>query len=414
VRKLIIAGLAVLMTVGVALAGVLGSAGSPVKAATTAMRVSPATTASRSTFLRGLTGVSCVSANFCVAVGAQAASERARSVPIATIWNGSRWGATATPLPKGWFEGGLGSVSCTSRSYCVAVGNYSKNNSSSISSDVPVAVTWDGRAWTARALPSLAGGRPFAIGVSCAAAGRCVVGMAANPMPKSGQAFIDVLAGAKWTVHALTPPKSSEFAAFETVSCVSVTHCVIAGIIEDRLGETPLLALWNGKALSTMKADARFPAGFVGLSCASAKSCVAVGTWFTGPADLGYYGIWNGTVWRGARVRPQPKAMAVSSPLAVSCAVPTQCLAVGYYRAPVKGDYPNRALAEFFNGKSWTRLSVPVPAGAADTNFSAVSCLSATRCVAVGTTDYGSPAATSLTALTAFWNGKSWRLVPAS
>jgi hypothetical protein len=145
------------------------------------------------------------------------------------------------------------------------------------------------------------------------------------------------------------------------------------------------------------------------------KLILAVGTWFTGPADLGYYGMWNGSVWRGARVRPQPEAMVVSSPLAVSCAVPAKCLAVGYYRAPVKGsDYPNRALAEFFNGKSWTRLSVPVPAGAADTDFVAVSCLSATRCVAVGTTDYGSPQVGSASALTGFWNGKTWRLVPAS
>jgi len=163
-----------------------------------------------------------------------------------------------------------------------------------------------------------------------------------------------------------------------------------------------------------MRAAARFPAGFDGLSCASAKSCVAVGTWFTGPADLGYFGIWNGSTWHGARVRPQPRAMVVSSPLAVSCPVPARCLAVGYYRVPVKGQYPNQALAEACNGKSWTRLSVPAAAGAADTGFAAVSCLSATWCVAVGTTDYGSPPAYSATALASFWNGKSWRLLPAS
>lgn len=416
-RKIIIAGLAMLTTLGAVLAAVLGSPASPVKAATTATvnaatatRVSAATTASTSTLRLELAGVSCVSAKFCAAVGTQEASARAYYVPIAMIWNGARWRRTAVNLPKGWLAGRLGGVSCTSAAYCVAVGDYFKSNTTTI----PVAVTWNGRAWTARALPILAGGRLFAGGISCAAARRCVVGFASNPMPKSGQVFIDVLTGAKWTVHALTPPKGSEFAAFAAASCVSVTHCVIAGVVYDRLGETPLLATWNGKALSTMKAAARFPAGFDGLSCASATSCVAVGTWFTGPADLGYYGIWNGSIWRGARVLPQPRAMVVSNPLAVSCAVPARCLAVGYYRVPVKGGYPNRALAEFFNGKSWTRLSVPAPAGAADTDFFAVSCLSATRCVAVGATDYGSPPTYSVTALTAFWNGKSWRLVPAS
>jgi len=276
-----------------------------------------------------------------------------------------------------------------------------------------VAVTWNGRVWTATRLPSLAGGRPFADGISCAAARHCVVAIAANPMPKSGQVFVDVLTGAKWTVHALTPPKGSEWAAFEAASCVSVTHCVIAGVVDDRVGETPLLATWNGKALATMKAAARFPAGFDGVSCASAKSCVGVGTWFTGPADLGYFGIWNGSIWHGARVLPQPKAMVVSSPLAVSCPVPTGCLAVGYYRVP-KGDYENQALAEVFNGKSWSRLNVPVPPGATNTDLNGVSCLSATSCVVVGVAELGAPPADSVTTVTAFWNGKSWRLIPVS
>lgn len=113
---------------------------------------------------------------------------------------------------------------------------------------------------------------------------------------------------------------------------------------------------------------------------------------------------------------PQPGAMVLSRPAALSCAVPTTCLEVGYNRdrVPVKGTFPNQPLAELFNGKSWTRLSVPAPAGAADTEFAAISCLSATRCVAVGETDYGSPPNYSGTPLTGFWNGKSWRLVPGS
>jgi hypothetical protein len=302
-------------------------------------------------------------------------------------------------------------VSCASAVYCVAVGGYSKNESSPI----PVAVTWNGRAWTAaRALPSLTCSRPYATGISCAAARHCVVSVAANPTPKSGQVFIDVLAGTTWTVHALTPAKGSQ-AADENVSCSSVTHCVITGVVYNRLSEAPLLALWNGKTLSTMKATENFPAEFEGLSCPSARSCVMVGTWFTGSADLGYYGIWNGSIWKGARILPQPKAMVLASPSAVSCPVTTQCLAVGFDRVPGKNSaYPNQALAEFFNGKGWTRLSVPAPAGAADTEFNGVSCVSATNCVAVGSALYGiNPKTYRETALTCIWNGKHWRLVPA-
>ena len=83
-RKIIIAGLAMLTTLGAVLAAMLGSPASPVKATTaatveaaTAARVSAATTASTSTHLLDLAGVSCVSANFCAAVGNQAASARA-------------------------------------------------------------------------------------------------------------------------------------------------------------------------------------------------------------------------------------------------------------------------------------------------------------------------------------------------
>jgi hypothetical protein len=408
-RKIIIAVLAMLTTLGAVLAVLLGSPASPVEA-TTAAPANGVTTASTTTSLFDLADVSCVSANFCVTVGGKQASARAPRLPLAMIWNGARWRETATPVLKSGPGGDLSSVSCTSSSYCVAVGNYFKNKSS----DIPVAVTWNGRAWTTRALPSLAGGLPYAEGISCAAAQHCVVGFVANPMPKSGQVFIDVLTGATWAVHALTPPKGSEFAAFDSVSCVSVTHCVLAGVVYDRVGESSLLAAWNGKALSTMKATASFPAFMDGVSCASAKSCVAVGTWFTGPADLGYYGLWNGRIWKGARVLPQPKTMPVSNPGAVSCATPASCLAVGYFRVPVKGNYPNQALAEVFNGKSWTQLSVPAVAGAADAGFSAVSCLSATSCVAVGAADYGTPPKYSISALTGFWNGKSWRLVQAS
>jgi hypothetical protein len=413
-RTIIIAGLAMLTTLAAVLAAVLGSASGPVSAAVvvTTKAAPAAAVAAAGASLVDLGQVSCVTADFCMGVGSRSAAYGASSHPIAMIWNGARWRSTAVSLPKGWLSGTLEDVSCASATYCMADGDYFKSESARF----PVAVIWNGRAWAAaRRLPSLAGSGPFATYVSCAAPGHCVVSVAANPMPKSGQAFIDVLAGTTWTLHALTPVKGSE-ASFYAVSCVSVTHCVITGVVYNPRGEAPLLALWNGKALSTMKAVENFPAEFDGVSCPSARSCVMVGTWFTGPTDLGYYGIWNGSIWKGARILPQPKAMVLASPSAVSCPVTTQCLAVGFDRVPGKNDtYPNQALAEFFNGRGWTRLSVPTPAGAADTEFTGVSCVSATSCMAVGSAVYGTnPKKYRETSLDAVWNGKKWRLVPAA
>ncbi|HEX4092878.1 MAG TPA: RNA polymerase sigma factor [Trebonia sp.] len=79
--------------------------------------------------------------------------------------------------------------------------------------------------------------------------------------------------------------------------------------------------------------------------------------------------------------------------------------------SPVKGNYPNQPLAEFYNGKSRTRLGAPAPKSAADAQLTSVSCVSAARCVAVGTIVYGSAPTYRATALTAFWNGKTWRTV---
>ena len=59
------------------------------------------------------------------------------------------------------------------------------------------------------------------------------------------------------------------------------------------------------------------------------------------------------------------------------------------------------------------RSRLPVPAGDGNASFNAVSCLSATRCLAVGETGAGS-SLFSNAAFTGFWNGRKWRLVPAS
>jgi hypothetical protein len=57
---------------------------------------------------------------------------------------------------------------------------------------------------------------------------------------------------------------------------------------------------------------------------------------------------------------------------------------------------------------------VPPLANGGTSAFTSVSCVSATDCVAVG--EGGGPGKTlfSSAALTAFWNGKSWKLVGAS
>jgi hypothetical protein len=389
-RRIVIAGLAVF-------ASVLASPAIQADAATPA--------AASSGKLVSLSEVSCVSADFCMAVGTRETQPGDNTTPAAMIWNGERWRDTGVSRLKGTTDSWLESVSCASVSYCEAVGIYDGAEDFTY----PFAETWNGKAWTAAALPRLG---PHVGGdrVSCAAVRRCLVGFASNPMPKTGQLFADSLTGATWTLHALNPPKGSGWAAFVGVSCLSATHCVLLADVEGPR-TTELFVTWNGRAFTAMKTVAPFPALFEGLSCASAKDCLAVGTWFTGPRDLGYFALWNGSTWRGARV-PQLKAAVVLSPLDVSCPAPGTCVMVGYQRLPA-GGYPNTPVAESYNGKSWTRMSVPVLAGYSGADLNAVSCLSATRCVTVGVA-YRGERTISTKPFTGFWNGKSWKLVTAS
>jgi hypothetical protein len=87
-----------------------------------------------------LTGVSCLSASDCWAVG------RARSGLAATVtmhWDGSSWRTLPSPNVKDVLANILADVTCASPSDCWAVGSY-------ITNDVQVRsliMRWDGAAW---------------------------------------------------------------------------------------------------------------------------------------------------------------------------------------------------------------------------------------------------------------------------
>jgi hypothetical protein len=77
----------------------------------------------------------------------------------------------------------------------------------------------------------------------------------------------------------------------------------------------------------------------------------------------------------------------------VSCAGPSWCVAVGSYYFGADGR--RHTLAERWTGTRWA--AVQLPAGARDGNLTAISCASATWCIAVGSPILG-------------WNGRTWRV----
>jgi hypothetical protein len=116
-----------------------------------------------------LTGVSCVSARTCTAVGwypfgeAPGAGGSGPHRTLAERWNGTNWAVQATPTPRVAGGGDLIGVSCVSARACTAVGS---TNAGSF------AERWNGRSWAIQVTPTPAGAGGVG-SVSCVKAGAC-------------------------------------------------------------------------------------------------------------------------------------------------------------------------------------------------------------------------------------------------
>ncbi len=86
----------------------------------------------------------------------------------------------------------------------------------------------------------------------------------------------------------------------------------------------------------------------------------------------------------------------------VSCGAPNACEAVGQ-TVDARGN--TKALAEHWNGTSWTRQSIPSVDGPV-TSLSSVSCTSSEACLAVGS--YSTNTSSGMVAER--WNGHAWTL----
>jgi hypothetical protein len=358
---------------------------------------------------RELLAVSCASAKNCLAVGIDGDAFKRAGGPLAESWNGTTWRTVGVRLPRGATSGILYSVSCVSATRCVAVGFYDKGSGRAFA----LAGTWNGKTWTPAQLPAPVGANASLDGVSCKSVTSCVAVGAYQVGDHAGAPLAEIWNGKTWT--QTTPPASVggfAISGLEAVSCVSPGRCVATASVEGP--PVAVIESWNGKAWSAEKVGALpgdIGAGQTGVSCPSAGSCVVVGFGMYSTATVSFSEIWNGKSWRDATV-PLPGGGVNSSHLwGVSCAAVNRCAAVGDIELyPQKGVRTERAAAVTWNGKAWKATSVPAPPKGKSSMLNDVTCLSASSCVAVG--QFGSVGLTTGTALSAFWNGKRWHLVP--
>jgi hypothetical protein len=215
-------------------------------------------------------------------------------------------------------------------------------------------------------------------------------------------------------------PAGSVVGTVQKVSCSSTSFCVAAGFYATNKTAFMLLDWWNGKTWATMKAQppaaAKDDPDANGVSCRSRSSCVVVGvgTDVTGGRLHGltaFTEVWNGAGWSGATIS-WPKGTTTSYLIGVSCATAARCLAVGLTNLnPNVGGNTGKAAAASWNGEAWTATNVPAPGKGKASVFNEVSCLSPASCVAVG--QAGPFESTEGNGLSGFWNGACWKLVTA-
>ncbi len=306
-----------------------------------------------------LSGVSCVSTTYCVAVGYSAGD----SFSVSETWDGRSWG-DISQVDTGAGTG-LAAIACPGADDCFAVGSTIEHLAQGH--------------WSTQAAPSQGTGSELS-DVACAGRSFCVaVGYAYHGTQP--YAVIDSWNGRVWSAE---PAAKVAGAMLLAVACPSTDTCVADGSHVVGHGSKPLTERWTGQswkaafppAVTSGKEDE-----LTGIACPGVHACEAVGTWSPGSSAQGVHPLvdrYAGGRWQRMEVPvPSGEAVSLAGLTSVSCPSATDCYAVGSYGP--NGDY--KILAEHWNGKAWTFQSVTNVGDASE--LSAVSCVR-NRCRAVG------------------------------
>jgi len=193
-----------------------------------------------------LTGVSCVKAAICIAVGSYGNSSGVTQNLIES-WNGTTWSLVASPDEGTQEDEGLTGVKCTSPTACKAVGLYVSNTTSATETLIE---SWNGTEWSIDASPDAGYGDNELNHVTCTSSTSCTaVGDFFNASDVD-QTLVERWNGQQWSIVP-SPSEQASNNALESVACVSSTDCVAIGHYEN--GATALQTLiesWNGAVWS--------------------------------------------------------------------------------------------------------------------------------------------------------------------
>jgi hypothetical protein len=343
--------------------------------------------------------VSCASSTLCFAVGSSS-TPSLNEQPLIERWNGTSWSVVAAPNPTS-DRNRLTGVSCPTATTCFAAGTYVYDGSQ----NKTLIERWNGTSWSIVSSPNAPKTETNILtAVSCSAATSCV----AVGESLTGRTLIEQWNGTTWSIVA----KGGSHSGLQNVSCTSASNCFAVGSFNDGSVTKILIERWNGTTWSIVPSPnpaGAVSSGLIGISCVTTTSCFAVGS-FASP-DLAHSAPlierWNGSSWVIV-ASPSPAGAARAGFGSVSCATATSCVAVG---SSVNSSFVGKTLIERWNGSTWAIVASPNPAGSPGAGLSSVDCVTATSCFAAGSYTVSSAFNAPLKTLIERWNGTSWSIV---
>ena len=284
-----------------------------------------------------LSGVSCGSQRFCMAVGTGSRGT------VAELWGGSRWGLSASQSPSG-STSALSAVSCPAAGWCVAVG-------ASHDSQAPLAELYSGGAWTTMPIAAPSGTSFISLdGISCSSETSCLA-VGSGMIDRRYAAVAERYANGEWTnvplqAHGPQPTLTA-------VSCVGSGYCLAVGDATPQgTPQGPIAVAFSRASATELSPGGGSRAGLYGVSCPQAARCVTTGATSRGNVDYAYSEALNGTRWQTLPAADPGVPDALTG--GVWCRSAGSCVAAGYYAGQGAQTAP---LSEVLSGTRWR----PIP-----------------------------------------------------
>jgi hypothetical protein len=355
-----------------------------------------------------LSDIACTSAELCVAVGSYVDASGIKRT-LAVHGTGVPWSIVSTPSSSLFFGGTfypamsteLSGIDCAG-SYCFAVGTLARTGD-----DVEkgFGLKWDGTSWKAAEAPGLNDSRPRELSaIACASATHCMAVGSYVDTTDTRRAWGLEGNGSSW--WGVPTPNRGGSSFLSGIWC-DEWECTAGGSSRGEAGKRPFLATWAQTGFNTIERSHQIvalPAGssegeFLSVFCTGSGECQAAGSLTYGTNGPRSYAYRFGSGGSGHTM----VGGAGGTLHDVSCPEPESCLAVSDSFDPLPDESQQRAhFAWDISGSELTVTSMAERWGMA---MNGVSCTEADSCDTAGEVTYGSG---YFYPSVSHWEGASW------